>query len=160
MQNPCSCINTIYVYNNLMQKFSSYISVNLQKKAKLLHRLTLSLRTQLPEGLASHYWVASIDNRTLTIVTDDPNRASVIRFQQHEILKQLNQELSLTVKEYLCQIKVKICNDINGVNHPTKAQYLSIDSANHIKQCAKNIKDSELQKAMQRLGERGKIDRN
>ena len=141
-----------------MQKFSSYISVDLQKKAKLLHRLTMSIRMQLPEDLASHCWVASIDNRTLTIITDDPNRASVIRFQQREILKQLNQELSLTVKEYLNQIKVKICHVINGVNHPTKAEYLSVDSANHISQCSKDIKDLELQKAMQRLSERGKKD--
>ena len=139
-----------------MQKFSSYISVDLQKKAQLLHRLTLSIRMQLPEDLASHSWVAGIDNRTLTIVTDDPNRASVIRFQQREILKQLNQELSLTVKEYLNQIKVKICNNINGVNHPTKAESLSTESANLIKQCANDIKDLELQKAMQHLAQRGK----
>ena len=110
---------------------------------------------QLPEDLASHCWVAGVDNRTLTIITDDPNRASVIRFQQREILKQLNQELSLTVKEYLNQIKVKICNVINGVNHPTNAEILSKNSANLINQCAKNIKDLELQKAMQRLAKRG-----
>lgn len=139
-----------------MQKFSSYIGTDLQKKAKLLHRLSLSLRTQLPEDLASHCWVAGIDNRTLTIVTDDPNRASVIRFQQREILKQLNQELSLTVKEYLNQIKVKICNVISGVNHPTKAQNLTQNSADHINRCAKDIKDLELKKAMQRLAQRGK----
>ncbi len=150
------CINTIRVYNKPMQKkISSYISLDLQKKAKLLHRLTLSLKMQLPEDLASHCWVAGIDNRTLTIVTDDPSRASIIRFQQREILKQLNQELSLTVKEYLNQIKVKICNVINGVNHPTKAEFLTVSSANHIKQCAKSIKDLELQKAMQQLAERG-----
>lgn len=141
-----------------MQKFSSYINIDLQKKAKLLHRLTLSIRMQLPEDLASHCWVAGIDNRTLTIVTDDPNRASVIRFQQREILKQLNQELSLTVKEYLNQIKVKISNVINGVNHPTKAEYLSSESAQHIEKCSKDIKDLELQKAMQKLAQRGEKD--
>ena len=141
-----------------MQKFSSYISVDLQKKAKLLHRLTLSIRMQLPEDLASHCWVAGIDNRTLTIVTDDPNRASIIRFQQREILKQLNQELSLTVKEYLNQIKVKIGNVISGANHPTKAEVLSSNSAKHIERSAKDIKDLELQKAMQRLAKRSKND--
>jgi len=141
-----------------MQKFSSYISLDLQKKAKLLHRLTLSLKMQLPEDLASHCWVAGIDDRTLTIITDDPSRANIIRFQQREILKQLNQELSLTVKEYLNQIKVKICNVINGVNHPTKAKYLTSNSANHINQCAKSIKDLGLQKAMQQLAKRSTKD--
>lgn len=139
-----------------MQKCSSYIGLDLQKKAKLLHRLTLSIRMQLPEDLASHCWVASIDNRTLTIVTDDPNRASVIRFQQREILKQLNQELSLTVKEYLNQIKVKICNIMGGANQPMKAQNLSQNSADHINRCSKDIKDLALREAMKRLALRGK----
>ena len=138
-----------------MQKFSSYISADLQKKAKLLHRLTLSIRMQLPKDLARHCWVANIDNRTLTIVTDDPNRASIIRFQQREILKQLNQELSLTVKEYLNQIKIKISNFISGANHPMKAQTLSPNSAQHIRSSACDIKDLELQKAMQKLADRG-----
>ena len=141
-----------------MQKFSSYISADLQKKAKLLHRLTLSIRMQLPEDLAKHCWVAGIDNRTLTIITDDPNRASIIRFQQREILKQLNQELSLTVKEYLNQIKVKIGSIISGGNHPMKVGNLSADSAKHIHQCAKNIKDLELRDALQHLASRGHHD--
>ena len=143
----------------MQKKIASYISLDLQKKAKLLHRLTLSLKMLLPEDLASHCWVAGIDDRTLTIVTDDPNRASIIRFQQREILKQLNQELSLTVKEYLNQIKVKIGNVINGANHATKAEFLSKNSAHHINQCAKNIKDLELQNAMQQLAKRGIKDK-
>lgn len=143
-----------------MQKFTSYISADLQKKAQLLHRLTLSIRMQLPGDLANHCWVAGIDNRTLTIVTDDPNRASVIRFQQREILKQLNQELSLTVKEYLNQIKVKISSVIGGVNHPTKTEKLSSNSARHIERCSRDIKDLELQKAMRRLAKRGQEQHN
>ena len=111
---------------------------------------------QLPEDLARHCWVASIENRTLTIITDDPNRASIIRFQQREILKQLNQELSLTVKEYLNQIKVKISSVIDGANRPTKTQILSPDSAKHIELCSRDIKDLGLQEAMQRLAKRAK----
>ncbi len=143
----------------MQKKIASYISLDLQKKAKLLHRLTLSLKMLLPEDLASHCWVAGIDDRTLTIVTDDPNRASIIRFQQREILKQLNQELSLTVKEYLNQIKVKIGNVINGVNTTTKVEFLTQNSARHIQQCAKSIKDIELQKAMHQLAKRGMSDK-
>ena len=139
-----------------MQKLSSYINVDIQKKAKLLHRLTLSVRMQLPKDLANHCWVAGINNRTLIIVTDDPNRASIIRFQQREILKQLNQELSLTVKEYLIQIKVKICNVISGGNHPIKAEKLPADIAKYIYQSSCNIKDLELKQALQKLANRGK----
>ncbi len=134
-----------------MQKLSSYIGLDLRKKAKLLHRLTLSLRMQMPTDLARHCWVASIENRTLTIITDDPSRASLIRFQQHEIIKQLNQELSLTVKEYLNRIKIRISNVASGVEPPTKPLSLSNPSARLINECATSIKDTGLQEALQRL---------
>lgn len=134
-----------------MQKLSSYIGTDLRKKAKLLHRLTLSIRMQLPTDLARHCWVASIENRTLTIITDDPSRASLVRFQQHEILKQLNQELSLTVKEYLNRIKIRISNVASGVEPPTKSLPLSNPSAQQIKECAKSIKHAGLKDALQHL---------
>ena len=137
-----------------MQKVSSYIGSNLHKKAKLLHRLTLSIRMQLPADLAKHCWVASIENRTLTIITDDPNRASLVRFQQHEILKQLNQELSLTVKEYLNRIKIRICNVINGLEPPTKSQSICVPDTLLLNECAEGIEDTGLKEALQRLAKR------
>jgi len=137
-----------------MRKFSSYINADLQKKAKLLHRLTLSLRMHLPSELASHCWVGGVADRTLTIVTDDPSRASLVRFQQREILKQLNQELSLTVKEYLNRIKIKISVIASGSEALTKAPFLSSSSAQHIKECANDIKDLELRQALQKLAKR------
>ena len=134
-----------------MQKLSSYIGTGLQDKTKLLHRLTLSIRMQLPAELAGHCWVANIENRTLTIVTDNPSQASLIRFQQYEILKQLNQELDLTVKEYLNQLKIKIRKTDGGLKLPTPAQTLSDFGARHIKECADHVEDSALKEALQHL---------
>ena len=138
----------------LMQKLSSYIESDLQKKAKLLHRLTLSIRMQLPAELAHHCWVASIDDRTLTIITNDPCRASQIRFQQREILKLLNHELNPTVNEYLKRIKIKIGNVFSGTETPTKAHRLSRNSAKRISECSRNIKDLELKNALNQLAKR------
>ena len=138
-----------------MQKLSSYIGPDLQKKAKFLHRLTLSLRMQLPADLAHHCWVASINNRTLTIITNDPCRASQIRFQQREILKLLNHELNPTVNEYLKRIKIKISNVSSGTEAPTKAQSLSLYSAKRISECSNNIKDLGLKNALVQLAKRG-----
>lgn len=137
-----------------MQKLSSYIGPDLQKKAKLLHRLTLSIRMQLPVDLARNCWVASIDDRTLTIITNDPCRASQIRFQQREILKLLNHELNPTVNEYLKRIKIKIGNVSSGTEAPTKAQSLSHYSAKRISECSNNIKDLELKSALSKLAKR------
>lgn len=141
-----------------MQKLSSYISVGLQDKTRLLHRLTLSLRMQLPATLASHCWVASIDNRTLTIITDDAGHASLLRFQQYEILKQLNQELGLAVREYLNRLKIKIRKTTGEPKSPRPATPLSADSARHISACAKHVQDRELKEALRRLARQGRKD--
>lgn len=137
-----------------MQKISSYIGADLRNKAKVLHRLTLSLRMQLPADLAGHCWVASFEDRTLIICTDDPSRASLIRLQQHEILKQLNQELNPTVNEYLNRIKIKIIRVASGTDHPTKANNLSHQSAQVLNECANNIRDIGVKNALRNLAER------
>ena len=141
-----------------MQKLSSYISTGLQAKTRLLHRLTLSLRMQLPATLASHCWVASTDNRTLTIITDDPGHASLLRYQQHEILKQLNQELDLAAREYLNRIKIKIRKTASEPKQPTPTTPLSEPSARHIDACAEHVRDHALKEALHRLARQGRKD--
>ena len=137
-----------------MQKLSSYIGSNLQKKAKLLHRLTLCIRMHLPANLANHCWIANIENRSLTVITDDPDHASLIRFQQREILKLLNQELNFTVKECLSRIKIKIGDIASNAEPPTKPPALSKPGARYIAKCANCIADKDLKEVLQRLASR------
>ena len=139
-----------------MQKLTSYLGTDIQKKTKLLHRLTFSLRMQLPANLASHCWVANIENRTLTIVTDNPSQASLIRFQQQEILKQLNQELGLSLKEYLNQLKIKIRKTTDSSKPKLTKQSLSEYGARHIKACADQVADHALKEALISLSKRKK----
>lgn len=91
-----------------MQKLSSYIGETIQEKVRILHGLTLRIRTWLPPELADHFWVADTKDHVLTIIMDSPDLASLIRFHQHEILKQANQELGLTKKRRLRKVKVKV----------------------------------------------------
>ena len=137
-----------------MQKLSSYLDTKLQDKTKLLHRLTMSIRMQLPAELTSHCWVANIENRTLTIVTDNPSQASLIRFQQHEILKQLNQELGLSLREYLNQLKIKIRKATGGRKLEPPTYTISDDGARHIQACAEHVDDPALKEALQHLATR------
>ena len=139
-----------------MQKLASYLGTDIQKKTKLLHRLTFSIRMQLPANLASHCWVASIENRTLTIVTDNPSQASLIRFQQQEILKQLNQELGLSLKEYLNRLKIKIRKTTDSAKPRLTKQTLSEYGARHIRACANQVEDSALKEALMSLSEHKK----
>lgn len=139
-----------------MQKLSSYIDAGLQKKVKTLHRLTLSIGTRLPVELAHRCWVAGIENRTLTIIADNPDLASLIRFQQHEVLKQINQELGLSVKEHLRRIKIKISMAASDIEPPVKPMQLSRFSAQTLRECAKNLQDPDLKKTLERLSMRDK----
>ncbi len=139
-----------------MQKLSSYIDAGLQKKVKTLYGLTLSIRTRLPVELAHRCWVAGIENRTLTIVADSSDLASLIRFQQHEVLKQINQELGSSVKEYLCRIKIKIGTVASSIEPPAKPMQLSRFSAQMLRECAKSMQDPDLKKTLERLSMRDK----
>ena len=111
---------------------------------------------QLPATQARHCWVASIDNRTLTIITDDPGQASLLRFQQYEILKQLNQELGLAVKKYLNRLKIKIRKAMGEPKQPVPATPLTDYAARHIKECAEHVQDHDLREALQRLARQGR----
>lgn len=108
----------------------------------------------MPVELAHRCWVAGIENRTLTIIADNPDLASLIRFQQHEVLKQINQELDLSVKEYLRRIKIKISTVASGIEPPVKPMQLSRFSAQMLRECAKNMHDPELKKTLERLSMR------
>lgn len=77
-----------------MKKLGSDFGEELLQRARLLERMTESARSRLPRGLAQHCWVGAYDSSSLTLITDDPVFSTPIRYQQQEILKQLNEEFS------------------------------------------------------------------
>ena len=103
-----------------MQKLSSYIGEDIQEKARTLYRLTSRIRTWLPPELASHCWIADTEDHILTIIMDSPDLASLIRFHQHEVLKQVNHELGLTTKQCLRRIKIKVSTVTKDIELSTK----------------------------------------
>ena len=77
-----------------MKSLYSSVDKNLLQHAQLLERMTVSVRSRLPQHLAKHCWVGGYDETRITLITDDATFTTPIYYQQHEIVKQLNEEFA------------------------------------------------------------------
>lgn len=75
-----------------MKRLGSNLDPALLERARLLERMTASARSRLPPHLAEHCWVGTYENASLTLITDNAAFTTPIRYQQQEIIKQLNEE--------------------------------------------------------------------
>lgn len=87
-----------------MRPLNQLIDRNLIRKARALQDMTLSLRSRLSAPLAEHCWAAGWQDKTLIVITDSGAWATGIRYQQHELLKQINAEFRLDLK----RMKIRI----------------------------------------------------
>ena len=91
-----------------MQSINHLIHRHYLKKAAFLGQLSSSIRSRLSPDLAPHCWVADIVTNQLTLVTNRAERATLLRYQQHEILKQLNEEVSVELGRPLYRLRVRL----------------------------------------------------
>ena len=94
-----------------MHPIHTLIDKKYLQRAKNIQSLTTSIHSRLPSKLHRHCWLVSLDNNALNIVTDSPERAATIRYQQHEIVKQVNEEFAATLSTPIKKLKIKI--DLN-----------------------------------------------
>lgn len=91
-----------------MHPIRSLIDEKYLQKVKNIQSLTASIHSRLPSKLHRHCWCISIDNNVLIIVTDSPEHAATIRYQQYEIVKQINEEFSASLSSTIKKLKIKI----------------------------------------------------
>ena len=103
-----------------MHPIRSLIEKKTLKRVKNVQFLTASFHSRLPSNLHHHCWLVSLENNTLHIVTDSPERASTIRYQQHEIIKQINEEFSASLSAPIKKLKIKIDYNLAKINTGTK----------------------------------------
>ena len=97
-----------------LQPIQALISPELLSKAAIFRKMTDSMRSRLSGELAPFCWVAEVRDSTLVVVTDQAERATHLRYQQHEILKQINEEFHKDLKKPLRRLRTKIdyaCSD-------------------------------------------------
>ena len=136
-----------------MQSISQLLNKDIIKQAKFLHLVTLSLRSMLNTPVAEHCWAAGMQDHTLVVVTDSANWVIPIRYQQFEILKQLNSEFRQDLK----RIRIKVSNPPYTSNIRPNRPKLSSQSAQQLTSVASNIDDKALGSALLRLASRAKF---
>jgi predicted nucleic acid-binding Zn ribbon protein len=116
-----------------------------------LRLLDHSLKFSLPEPLRSHCWPSGIHGNQLTLVTDSSTWATQLRYQQQQILKQINSDLGLS----LIKLRVRISSRQVYRKKTWPARKLTQKSADMIRQGALSVPDPDLRAALLKLAETG-----
>lgn len=96
-----------------MRPIHSLIDENLLNRAQNIQSLTSSLHSRLSTELRQHCWIVNVIGNTLVLITDSAERATILRYQQHELLKQLNEEFSRSLEIPIRRLKIKIDYNLN-----------------------------------------------
>lgn len=139
-----------------MHLLNRYLDKELLQQAQLLHAVTLSIRTRLPHPAAEHCWAGSMRDDTLVIITDSGHWVVPIRYQQHELLKQLNSEFRFELRQTLKRMRIKVATPTGSVKKRTRKPTLSTQNAQLLASTASGITDPDLKAALQHLATRAK----
>jgi hypothetical protein len=92
----------------MIQPLEHFIDSRLLKRLRLLEALTCAIRPLLPAAGAEHCWVVDVREGTLLVLTDSANWAVSVRYQQRELLKQLNDQFHPELASPLQRVKIRV----------------------------------------------------
>ncbi len=104
-----------------MRPIHSLIDTKLLNRTQNIQSLTTSLHSRLSSELRQHCWVIDVIGNTLVIITDNAERATTIRYQQHELLKQINEEFTGSLEVPVRRLKVKVDCKLSKLTNSTDA---------------------------------------
>jgi len=99
-----------------MEKLFNHLDTDLVSLLRLQLEISRSLREQLTEDIGAECWCSLIDGAVMTVTVNDSNCASLIHYQQRELLKCINAEFKDRLNNPLRQIKVQIAAHHKGHN--------------------------------------------
>jgi hypothetical protein len=108
--------------------------------------LTNSLHSRLSLALRQHCWVIDVIGNTLVIITDNAERATTIRYQQHELLKQINEEFTGSLDVPVRRMRVKVDCNLSTLTNPVNPSHNRSESdlsnaKNHCRQMLSCLKE-------------------
>tara|TARA_R110002049_G_scaffold182041_2_gene349698 strand:- start:118676 stop:119083 length:408 start_codon:yes stop_codon:yes gene_type:complete len=130
-----------------MRPIHSLIDSKLLNRTQIVQSLTNSLHSRLSSELRQHCWVIDIIGNTLVLITDNADRATTLRYQQHELLKQVNEEFSGSLEVPVRRMKVKIDSHLSTLSHTTHSSDCRTvselsNAKNHCRQMLSYLKDN------------------
>jgi len=135
-----------------MRPFADYIDKKLKKQTAKQRFINTILHQILPQPLNQHVWVAKLDNGVLSLLTDSPSWATQIRYQQHEIIKQLNSDPSLKLNKI--EISIARSIDRSRTTTPQPKTRLSVSAKQAIKSATTTLSDPELKAIFEKISKR------
>lgn len=137
-----------------MDHLNKFLDPGLIHQARFVQTATAALRRGLPSAAAQHCWVGRIRDNALVVITDSSTWVVSIRYQQHELLKQLNAEFCAELQQPLTRLKIKVRASPTATQKPLSRPRISPDSSRHLLSAAAGIGDPDLRAALERLARR------
>ena len=91
-----------------MRMINSLIGPNILKKTNEIQLLSRSMHSRLPSKFHPHCWLIDIKDHLALIVADSADIATALRYQQHELLKQINEEFAAQLITPIKRVKIKV----------------------------------------------------
>ena len=111
-----------------MRAINSLIEHRIIEKSKDIQLLSKSIHSRLPSKFHNHCWLIDIKENLALIAADSADIATALRYQQHELLKQVNEEFSALLNTPLRRIKIKvIAPDYTTQPHSDQSQLQTRD---------------------------------
>ena len=118
------------------------------ERARRLQRLEQAVLRLLPENLSAHCTVQNLKSEILVLATSSPAWAARLRFVAPDLIKQLECQLSLTIRTIQLRIEPETV-DIQPVKR--EQPKLSLASGTLLAQTANSVNHPALQEALYRL---------
>lgn len=106
--------------NSTMRPIHSLIQSKILNRTKNIQSLSSSIHSRLSADLRKHCWVVDVIGTNLIMMTDNPERATIIRYQQHELLKQINEEYANILETPVRRLKVKVDYSLGAIGASSK----------------------------------------
>ena len=91
-----------------MRTINSLIEPSILKKTNEIQLLSRSMHSRLPSKFHTHCWLIDIRDNLALIVADSADIATALRYQQHELLKQINEEFAAQLNTPIKRVKIKV----------------------------------------------------
>lgn len=130
-----------------MEKINHLINRDIARRLEQLDKLTLEIGNFLHLPLYGRIWPV-LQNQRLTLLADDPNLATQLRFQQQKLAKHLSKRLNLKISA----LHIKLISfPLASIVQKNNGFQMSSKAALTMQGIANSMEDKELQQAILRL---------
>lgn len=138
-----------------MHDLKHFIDPQLIDRLRTMDRLTACARSVLSRELAQHCWATRVEGTTLYLVANAASWATPIRYQQHEILKQVNAEFGHILARPVTRVRIKLSQERPPATESESRRVSVPDTAaRSLETAARAVADPELSSALLRLAGR------